>query len=246
MKPRRSVVVGPPGMCCAPSFIRASSWPPTRCSLVGRPKLTRPLPKALPRGAVAALLETVAQDVDPKRQTDWAERDLAIILTALLAGLRADELRQAEIADIRTTDDGAAIIHVKGKGRKRTQRPHRNRVAVRHRGVPREPRKSVPWRYKAQNRPSGLRRGAMARAITAVRRPRRGTNYPWNTAITNQTCLQTRRARRAAGSRCSSSRTSSHLRDRTRQFRRQRVHADEVAWPRINDYLATLRYRRGH
>jgi len=53
--------------------------------LVGRPKLAKPLPKALPRTAVEALLETVAQDQDSQRQTDWAERDLAIILTALLA-----------------------------------------------------------------------------------------------------------------------------------------------------------------
>ena len=86
--------------------------------LVGRPKLARPLPKALPRTAVEALLETVAHDYGSQRQIDWAERDLAIILTALLAGLRADELRQADVGDIRTTDDGSAIIHVKGKGGK--------------------------------------------------------------------------------------------------------------------------------
>ena len=55
--------------------------------LVGRPKLARPLPKALPRAAVEALLETVAEDRVSKRQTDWAERDLAIIFTALLAGI---------------------------------------------------------------------------------------------------------------------------------------------------------------
>jgi integrase len=57
----------------------------------------------------------VAQDRDSKRQTDWAERDLAIILTALLAGLRAEELRGANVGDIRTID-GGAVIHVKGKG----------------------------------------------------------------------------------------------------------------------------------
>ena len=49
--------------------------------LVGRPKLAKPLPKALPRTAVEALLETVAEDQDSKRRTDWAERDLALILT---------------------------------------------------------------------------------------------------------------------------------------------------------------------
>jgi integrase/recombinase XerC len=90
--------------------------------LVGRPKLAKSLPKALPRDAVAALLETVAQDRDSKRQTDWAERDLAIILTALLAGLRAEELRGANVGDIRTTNDGA-VIHVKGKGGKERSVP---------------------------------------------------------------------------------------------------------------------------
>jgi integrase/recombinase XerC len=38
--------------------------------LVGRPKLAKPLPKALPRPAVEALLETVVQDQGSKRQTD--------------------------------------------------------------------------------------------------------------------------------------------------------------------------------
>jgi site-specific recombinase XerC len=91
--------------------------------LVGRPKLARALPKALPRTAVEALLETVAQDHGSKRQTDWAEGDLAIVLTALRAGLRADELRQADVGDIRTTDGGAGIIHVKGKGGKERSVP---------------------------------------------------------------------------------------------------------------------------
>jgi integrase/recombinase XerC len=91
--------------------------------LVSRPKLARPLPKALPRTAVEALLETVQRDRDSNRQTVWAERDLAIILTALLAGLRADELCQADIGDIRTTDVGAAVIYVKGKGGKERSVP---------------------------------------------------------------------------------------------------------------------------
>jgi site-specific recombinase XerD len=91
--------------------------------LVGRPKLAKSLPKALPRTAVESLLETVADDQGSKRQTDWAERDLAIILTALLAGLRSEELRQANVGDIRTTDDGAAVIHVKGKGGKERSVP---------------------------------------------------------------------------------------------------------------------------
>jgi integrase/recombinase XerC len=86
--------------------------------LVGRPKLAKPLPKALPRTAVHALLDTVADDRGSKHRTDWAERDLALILTGLLAGLRAEELLRADVGDIRTTDDGAGVIHVKGKGGK--------------------------------------------------------------------------------------------------------------------------------
>jgi integrase/recombinase XerC len=86
--------------------------------LVGRPKLAKPLPKALPGTAVEALLDTVADDQDSKHRTDWAERDLALILTGLLAGLRAEELQRADVGDIRAIDDGAAVIHVKGKGGK--------------------------------------------------------------------------------------------------------------------------------
>jgi site-specific recombinase XerD len=91
--------------------------------LVGRPKLAKPLPKALPRTAVEALLATVADDRDSQRRTDWAERDLALILTGLLAGLRAEELLQADVGDIRTTDDGAAVIHIDGKGGKERSVP---------------------------------------------------------------------------------------------------------------------------
>jgi integrase/recombinase XerC len=90
--------------------------------LVGRPKLAKSLPKALPRTAVEAPLETVAQDRGSQRQTDWAERDLAIVLTALLAGLRAEELRGVNVGDIRTTD-GGAVIQVKGKGGKERSVP---------------------------------------------------------------------------------------------------------------------------
>jgi integrase/recombinase XerC len=43
------------------------------------------------------------------------ERDRALILTGLLAGLRADELLRANVGDLRRTDDGA-VVHVRGKG----------------------------------------------------------------------------------------------------------------------------------
>jgi integrase/recombinase XerC len=91
--------------------------------LVGRPKLAKPLPRALPRTAVEALLATVADDQGSTRRTEWAERDLALILTGLLAGLRSEELQRTNVGDIRTTDDGAAVIHVKVKGGKERSVP---------------------------------------------------------------------------------------------------------------------------
>jgi integrase/recombinase XerC len=85
--------------------------------MVGRPKLAKTLPKALPADSVAALLGALSADQVPRRRTDWIERDRALILTALLAGLRADELVRANVGDLRRTDDGA-VIHVRGKGGK--------------------------------------------------------------------------------------------------------------------------------
>ena len=85
--------------------------------MVGRPKLAKTLPKALPADAVAALLTALGADPEPRRRNDWMQRDRALILTALLAGLRADELLRANVGDLRRTDDGA-VVHVRGKGGK--------------------------------------------------------------------------------------------------------------------------------
>ena len=85
--------------------------------MVGRPKLAKTLPKALPADALAALLTALDADPQPRRRNDWMQRDCALILTALLAGLRADELLRANVGDLRRTDDGA-VIHVRGKGGK--------------------------------------------------------------------------------------------------------------------------------
>src|SRR5262245_36503836 len=60
--------------------------------MVGRPKLAKTLPKALPAESVAVLLGALGADPEPRRRSDWMGRDRALILTALLAGLRADEL----------------------------------------------------------------------------------------------------------------------------------------------------------
>jgi integrase len=70
---------------------------------------------------VVALLATLNEDPERHRRTDWIERDRALILTALLAGLRADELVRANVGDLRPTDDGA-VIHVRGKAGKESFR----------------------------------------------------------------------------------------------------------------------------
>ena len=85
---------------------------------VGRPKAAKTLPRSLPRRGVDALLQAVDGPHESSRRTDWAERDLALILTALLAGLRLDELRRADVGDIRTATGDGAVIYVRGKSGK--------------------------------------------------------------------------------------------------------------------------------
>ena len=81
-------------------------------------KAAKTLPRSLAQPAVAALLDVVDRDHESTRRTDWPERDLALILTGLLAGLRADELRRADVGDIRRSTEGGAVLHVRGKGSK--------------------------------------------------------------------------------------------------------------------------------
>lgn len=84
--------------------------------LVGRPKIAKTLPKGLPANSAQKLLAAINSETE-RRASDWPERDRALILTSLLAGLRADELLRANIGDVRRTDDGA-VVHVRGKGGK--------------------------------------------------------------------------------------------------------------------------------
>jgi integrase/recombinase XerC len=86
--------------------------------LVGRPKLPKTLPKSLPQPAAEALLNAVGAPGEVKRRSEWPERDRALILTALLAGLRAQEMRGANIGDLRVTDNHGGVLHVRGKGKK--------------------------------------------------------------------------------------------------------------------------------
>ena len=85
--------------------------------MVARPKTAKTLAKALPPGTVDALLAALAEDAETPRRDDWAIRDRAIVLTALLSGLDLDELVGLNIGDIRAVQTGA-ILHVRGKGNK--------------------------------------------------------------------------------------------------------------------------------
>ncbi len=82
--------------------------PANPMAFVGKPKAAKTLPRSHPQPAVGALLEAVYRDRDSQRCTDWPERDLALILTGLLAGLRPDELRRADVGDIRMR---GAVVH---------------------------------------------------------------------------------------------------------------------------------------
>lgn len=87
--------------------------------LVGKPKPPKTLPKALPPAAAAALVAAIDSPSPVSRPTDWPERDRAIVFTALLAGLRAHELRGANIGDLRIHDaERGGVLHVHGKGNK--------------------------------------------------------------------------------------------------------------------------------
>lgn len=88
---------------------------------IGRPKTAKTLPRALPKSAVAALITAMDEDA-PQRRSDWPERDRALVLTALLAGLRSEELITVNVGDIRLTADGA-VIQVRGKGNKHRRIP---------------------------------------------------------------------------------------------------------------------------
>ena len=85
--------------------------------LIGRPKVPKTLPKSYPAQAVTDLVAAIDAEQGSTRNSDWPERDRAILFTCLLAGLRAEELLNANVGDIRRTDDGG-VLHVRGKGNK--------------------------------------------------------------------------------------------------------------------------------
>jgi site-specific recombinase XerD len=101
------------------AFLYSSELIPANpMALIGRPKVPKLLPKGLGAETVSGLLAAIDADSGSQRRSDWPERDTALVLTAVLAGLRADELLRADVGDIRTTPEGGGVIHVRGKGNK--------------------------------------------------------------------------------------------------------------------------------
>lgn len=89
-------------------------------SSVLRPKAPKTVPKAFHADAVERLVRTLQAPDEGARA--WPERDLALILTGLLTGLRSAELIAIDLGDLRdasgTGPGRAKVIHVHGKGNK--------------------------------------------------------------------------------------------------------------------------------
>jgi integrase/recombinase XerC len=81
---------------------------------VRRPKVAKALPRSLSQRAVGAArgggLRPGAGVLHRLARTRPA-----LILTGLLAGLRPDEIRRADVGDIHTSTDDGAVIHVRGR-----------------------------------------------------------------------------------------------------------------------------------
>ncbi|MFG1932579.1 hypothetical protein ACGFK1_18345 [Mycobacterium sp. NPDC048908] len=85
-----------------PELLAANPMPHT-----GRPKVPKFLPKSHSTEAVARLA-AATDDEGSARRNERAERDRAIVFTSLLAGLRAHELINANIGDIRLDTVGVS------------------------------------------------------------------------------------------------------------------------------------------
>ena len=88
------------------------------------PRVPKSLPKGLGAETVSGLLgEAIDADSGSPRRSDWPERDAALVLIGVLAGLWLEELLRANVGDIRTTTEGGGVIQVRGKGSKNRRIP---------------------------------------------------------------------------------------------------------------------------
>ena len=210
--------------------------------LIGRPKVAKTLPKGLGADTISELLRVIDEVRGSGRRSEWAERDRAIVLTAVLAGLRADELMRANVGDIRPADDGG-VIHVRGKGNKDRRIPleqaliHELELYL----------ESRPARFPGSTKRRPTNGGLAAWPATAAlfvstdgQRITRGTLQYRMLRAFKKAGLN---SHRAAGVLVHGFR---HLRHRARQPKRQRVRADEASRTRVDGDLAALRRRRGN
>ena len=231
-----SGAAGRPGTCCAPTCSPPTSSPPTRCPRSDDPRPPRLCQKHCTTHVVSELVAATGND-EQQRRSDWPERDRAIILTALLAGLRSEELINSNIGDLRRTADGA-VIHVRGKGNKDRRIPIEAALVdviehyldSRHHRLPTTAKPPLPHRGT----------GHLATERTAVRRHTGRAHYARNLAVPRPARLQESRHRRPTSPRGAGARAASHVRHRARQLRGQRLRLDESAWARIDVDLTTL------
>ena len=187
--------------------------------MVGRPKLAKTLPKALPADAVAALLGALHADRVPRRRADWMQRDRALILTALLAGLRAENccapmsVTFAAATMPPSSTSAARAARTAGSRSSRHWCRCSRAISTAARLAFRPPPNGAP--PPAGDWPPGRRRRRYLWAPTVSASPA----APWSTGCAT-------------------------LRYRARQRRRQRLHADEAARPRVHGDLTALRHRR--
>jgi integrase len=79
--------------------------------------------KKLDPAAITAILAAIAGKADlPAERGVWVERDHAIVLTTLLAGLRVGELVGSNVGDVHYSEAGP-YLHVRGMGNKERNIP---------------------------------------------------------------------------------------------------------------------------
>jgi len=205
--------------------------------LIGRPKVPKTLPKSYPAHAVTDLIAAIDDDHGSTRASDWAERDRAIVFTSLLAGLRADELLNANVGDLRRTEDGG-VMHVRGKGNKDRRIPIGtdlldvidDYLRTRASRFPQSRRRAA-----GGGAPSSFSPNAALFVGADGERMTRGTlQYRVLRAIKKAGI----NGERASGT---GSRLAAHLRHRTHQRQRERLRPDEAPRPRVHGHLTTLR-----
>ena len=204
--------------------------------LIGRPKVAKTLPKGLGAETIAELLRVIDEDCGSGRRSDWAERDRAIVLTAVLAGLRADKLVRADVGHIRLTDEGG-VIHVHGKGNKDRRIPL-ERALIHELEAYLDSRQSrFPGSTKWRPTNAGL---AAWPATAPLFVGSAGQRITGGTLQYRVLCLQEGRDEQpsAQGVLVHGFR---HTCDRARQRERQRLRAHEAPRTRVDGDLAALR-----